>query len=124
MQTERTIYISGRGRSLGWKEKLQLALLGLAGGAVLIAAFVFSLALALILVPIGIVAWMFRRALMRAALRRMQAGIDAAAASGGGAPGRVPRFDEPQRPGTGPGGVTIDADYTVVEPRDRDPAQR
>ncbi|MCX5477907.1 hypothetical protein OSH08_02760 [Kaistia geumhonensis] len=124
MQTERTIYISGRSRGLGWKEKLQLALLGLAGGAVLIAAFVFSLALALILVPIGFVAWLFRRALLRAALRRMQAGIDAAAAGGAGAPGRPPRYDEPQRPGPAAGGVTIDADYTVVEPRDRGPSQR
>lgn len=124
MQTERTIYISGRGRGLGWKEKLQLALLGLAGGAVLIAAFVFSLALALILVPIGIVAWLFRRALMRAALRRMQAGIDAAAAARPDAAGAGPYRRETPQPGGTPGGVTIDADYTVVEPRDRGPAQR
>ena len=112
MDSYRAYYISGR--SASWKDKLKLALLGLVGGAILIAAVILSLGLALVLIPLGFVAYLFRRPLLRALFR--QAGV-------GTAGRRPPGAERTAAPGAGPAGepkgprtVTIDADYTVVEP--------
>lgn len=107
METYRVFYIGGRGAS--WKDRLKLALAALAGGAILVAAVILSLGLALVLIPLGFVAYLFRRQILRAALGRMNAGMrrPEAAADAAEAPPRQAR-----------GTVTIETDYTVVETRD------
>ncbi len=113
MDSYRAYYISRR--SANWKDKLKLALLGLVGGAILVAAVILSLGLALVLIPLGFVAYLFRRPLLRALFRQ----------AGAGMAGSRPGADRTAAPGAGPAAdpsgprtrtVTIDADYTVVEP--------
>jgi hypothetical protein len=97
MTVYRAIYISGPGRT-GWKDKLRLALAAVVGGAILIAALILSVSLALLLIPIGLVAYLFRRQILRGLLGSMEARMG---------PQR-PRPDER-------GGAVIDADYTVID---------
>ena len=127
MDSYRATFISCR--SASWKDKLKLALLGLVAGAILVAAVVLSLGLALVLIPVGFVAYLFRRPLLRALFRQAQSGM---ARGGMGSRGPASDWstanhsgDEPQRRADGPTGdgqpqnrprtVTIDADYTVVD---------
>ncbi len=124
MDSYRATFISGR--SASWKDKLKLALIGLVAGAILIAAVILSLGLALVLIPLGFVAYLFRRPLLRALFRQAQSGMAGAGmAAGESAAPRSPgpsaghaggpdgERETPSRPRT----VTIDADYTVVETR-------
>lgn len=114
MAVSRISFIAGRGP--GWSEKLQFALVALAGGVVLAAALVFSIGLALLFIPLAGLAYLFRRPLMRAGLRRM--GLD---------PDQVARAAQGARPDAeadaafrdARGGLTIETDYRVVEPGDR-----
>ncbi len=132
MDSYRATFISGR--SASWKDKLKLALLGLVAGAILVAAVVLSLGLALVLIPVGFIAYLFRRPLLRALFRQAQSGMAGGGMTGMGSRGPASDWstanhpgDEPQRHAKGPTGdgqphdrprtVTIDADYTVVDTR-------
>lgn len=105
MASYRAFYISGPGTS--WKDKLRVAALIAVGGAVLLAALVLSLGIALVLVPVGLVAYLFRRQILRAMVGSLQQRAQPAA--------------EGFRPETGPqsGPVTIETEYRIVE-RDSD----
>lgn len=104
------------GRSARWQDKLRFALLALAAGAILVAAVILSLGLALVLIPVGFVAYLFRRPLLKAMFGRMNAEMAAGAM-------RRPAADDPADPAPR-GTVTIETDYTVVEPRGSDARQR
>ncbi|SHF63218.1 hypothetical protein SAMN02745157_2594 [Kaistia soli DSM 19436] len=108
MQSYRVFMIGGR--SASWQDKLKLALLALAGGAVLVAAVILSLGLALVLIPLGFVAYLFRRPLLRALFRQ-------ASRSMGTPPPTGAPDGEPRRPAP-TGTVTIETDYRVVETRE------
>lgn len=117
MDGYRAFYIGGG--SASWKDKLKLALLALAGGAVLVAAVILSLGLALVLIPLGFVAYLFRRPLLKAMLGRMNASMNPGMGAG------QPRPDSAaEPPRTGRGTVTIETDYTVVETRAPGPPRR
>ena len=102
----RAFYIMGPSRP-GWKDKLRLVAAGVVGIVVLGAALILSLSLLLILVPIGVVAYLFRGRILRSLF------------------GAAQRRAEPQAqpPGTGrpqpreADGVVIETDYRIVEPR-------
>ncbi|HWJ72636.1 MAG TPA: hypothetical protein VNX29_05645 [Kaistia sp.] len=108
MQSYRVFMIGGR--SANWQDKLKLALLALAGGAVLVAAVILSLGLALVLIPLGFVAYLFRRPLLRALFRQASRGMGTPPP--GGAADTEPRRQPPT------GTVTIETDYRVVETRE------
>ena len=119
MDSYRAYFITGR--SASWQDKLKLALLGLAGGAILIAAVILSLGLALVLIPLGFVAYLFRRPLLRALFRGATANMEAARAGrrpdGAGEPRADGQSGGGATPQARPRTVTIDADYTVVDER-------
>lgn len=102
MAIYRTFYISGPGS--GWKDKLRLFAGAAVGVAILIAAIILSLSLALILIPIGLVAYLFRRQILKSLL----------GASVRRQPQAAPGEREAAREA---GGVTIETDYRIVEPR-------
>ncbi|MBB5751811.1 hypothetical protein [Prosthecomicrobium pneumaticum] len=76
----------------GWRGKLTLVLATALGLAVAGALIVFSLGLALVLVPIVGLAWLFRGPLIRRAQRRMQE--EATMRRGGPAPRGTARVIE------------------------------
>lgn len=124
MTTYRTYVISGPRGATSWKDKLKLGAAMVVGAAVVFAALVVSFSIALILVPVLAVVYLFRRRILRAFLARaMPPGVQPGAT--GPAREDAAPFDEPNPfrgfPGSRPGaGPTIDADYSVVEPDDRD----
>jgi hypothetical protein len=131
MTTYRTFTISGPRGASSWKDKLKLAAALAVGGAVMFAALVVSLSIALVLIPVLGIVYLFRRRILRAFLARTM--------PPGAQPGPQPRqqarsyetagpFEEPgpfrAQPGNRPSdGVTIETDYRIVEP-DGDRADR
>ncbi|BCP56045.1 hypothetical protein K32_46620 [Kaistia sp. 32K] len=128
MTTYRTFVISGPRGATSWKDKLKLGAAMVVGAAVVFAALVVSFSIALILIPILGIVYLFRRRILRAFLARaMPPG-----AQPGPRPGPTGRtyetaspFEEPNPFRAPPGGrsndgVTIDAEYHVVEPNERD----
>jgi hypothetical protein len=113
MASYRAFYISGPGRGSSWKDKLRLAVAALVGGAILVAAVILSLSLALILIPVGLIAYVFRRQILRGLIGSLQRGQKPA----GQAESPFMRAD-PVDDGKG---RTIEADYTVI---DSDPRNR
>lgn len=118
MTTYRTFTISGPRGTTSWKDKLRLGLALVVGAGVVFAALVVSLSIALILVPVLAVVYLFRRRILRSFLAR--------AMPPGGQPGPRPgpsaqtAYEEPnpfRAPPRGrPDEVIIDAEYRVVEP--------
>lgn len=125
MTTYRTFTISGPRGATTWKDKLKLGLMFVVGLAVIFAALVVSLSIALVLIPVLAIVYLFRRRILRAFLARtMPPG-----AQPGPQPGPQSRtaYDEPNPfrapPRARPEDVIIDAEYRVVEPDD-DRAER
>ncbi len=117
MTMYRAYFISGPQRRSGLMDKLRLAAAGVVGLVIVGAALVLSLSLLLILVPIALVAYLFRRRIIAALFRR--AGMvdpAAAAAAAAAASAASERPANPHRADAS--GVTIETDYVVVE-RDR-----
>jgi hypothetical protein len=131
MTTYRTFVISGPRGATSWKDKLKLGAAMVVGAAVVFAALVVSFSIALVLIPVLGVVYLFRRRILRAFLARaMPPGAQPGAAGFGrnpaydAGPEAATPFDEPgpfrAPPGaTRGGGPTIDADYSVVDPDDR-----
>jgi hypothetical protein len=115
--------ISGPRGATSWKDKLKLGAAMVVGAAVVFAALVVSFSIALILIPVLAIVYLFRRRILRAFLARaMPPGARPGAT--GPAYESAASFDEPNpfrgSPGSRSGaGPTIDADYSVVEPDDR-----
>jgi len=122
MTTYRTYVISGPRGATSWKDKLKLGAAMVVGAAVVFAALVVSFSIALVLIPVLAIVYLFRRRILRAFLARA---MPPGAQPGGMGPAydTTEPFDEPApfrappggRAGAGP---TIDADYRVVEPDD------
>jgi len=112
MTMYRAYFISGPQRRAGLMDKLRLAAAGVVGLVIVGAALVLSLSLLLILVPIALVAYLFRRQIIAALFRRAGMADPAAAAAAAAA-----EADERARPTgrTTADGVTIETDYIVVE---------
>ena len=119
MTTYRTFTISGPRGTTSWKDKLRLGLALVVGAGVVFAALVVSLSIALILIPVLAVVYLFRRRILRSFLAR-------AMPPGGARPGPRPdpaaqaAYEEPnpfRAPPRGrPDEVIIDAEYRVVDP--------
>lgn len=119
MTTYRTFTISGPRGTTSWKDKLRLGLALVVGAGVVFAALVVSLSIALILIPVLAVVYLFRRRILRSFLAR-------AMPPGGARPGARPdpaaqaAYEEPnpfRAPPRGrPDEVIIDAEYRVVDP--------
>jgi hypothetical protein len=119
MTTYRTFTISGPRGTTSWKDKLRLGLALVVGAGVVFAALVVSLSIALILIPVLAVVYLFRRRILRSFLAR-------AMPPGGVRPGPRPdpaaqaAYEEPnpfRAPPRGrPDEVIIDAEYRVVDP--------
>lgn len=132
MTTYRTYVLSGPRGATSWKDKLKLGAAMVVGAAVVFAALVVSFSIALVLIPVLAVVYLFRKRILRAILARaMPPGVQPGAAGFGRETGydtayeTATPFEEPNpfRGASGPragDGPTIDADYHVVEPRDRD----
>ena len=114
MTMYRAYFISGPQRRAGLMDKLRLAAAGVVGLVIVGAALVLSLSLLLILVPIALVAYLFRRQIIAALFRRAGMADPAAAAAAAAAAAEA---DERARPTgrTTADGVTIETDYIVVE---------
>ncbi|MCX5495020.1 hypothetical protein OSH11_09915 [Kaistia dalseonensis] len=111
MATYRAFYISGPNSS--WKDKLRLAAAVIVGGAILVGALILSLSLALILVPIGLIAYAFRRQILRSMLGSLQRQQQQQQRTQSPEPERTDFRSD----GAGP---TIEADYTVIDIERRD----
>ncbi|MET4635741.1 hypothetical protein [Kaistia defluvii] len=119
MTTYRTFTISGPRGTTSWKDKLRLGLALVVGAGVVFAALVVSLSIALILIPVLAVVYLFRRRILRSFLAR-------AMPPGAAPPGPRPdpaaqtAYEEPnpfRAPSRGrPDEVIIDAEYRVVDP--------
>ncbi|WEK51273.1 MAG: hypothetical protein P0Y66_04430 [Candidatus Kaistia colombiensis] len=117
MTTYRTFTISGPRGTTSWKDKLRLGLALVVGAGVVFAALVVSLSIALILIPVLAVVYLFRRRILRSFLARaMPPGMQP-----GPQPGPASQaYDEPTPFRAPPRGrsedVIIDAEYRVVDP--------
>lgn len=109
MAIYRAYFISGPTKT-SWKDRLRLAAAAIIGIGVLIGALVLSLSLLFILIPVGIVAYLFRGRIAAALLRR--AGIEPQQAA------RPPRGAETTAASDG---TVIETDYTIIEPERREP---
>jgi len=119
MTTYRTFTISGPRGATSWKDKLRLGLALVVGASVVFAALVVSLSIALVLIPVLAVVYLFRRRILRSILAR--------AVPPGAQPGPRPEpaaataYDEPNPFRAPPRSgrvdeVIIDAEYRVVDP--------
>lgn len=105
MAIYRAYFISGPTKT-SWKDRLRLAAAAVVGIGVLIGALVLSLSLLFVLIPVGIVVYLFRGRIAAALLRR--AGLEP---QGTARPSRGAEAD----------GTVIETDYRIVEPDRRDP---
>ncbi|MBN8998442.1 MAG: hypothetical protein J0H54_03375 [Rhizobiales bacterium] len=102
MPIYRAYFIAGPART-SWKDRLRLAAAAVIGAVVVAAALVLSLSLLFVLVPVGLLVYLFRNRILAALLRR--AGVE-------------PMSPAPPSPAEADGTV-IDADYTVVDRKPR-----
>ncbi|MCX5581018.1 hypothetical protein [Kaistia terrae] len=119
MTTYRTFTISGPRGTTSWKDKLRLGLALVVGAGVVFAALVVSLSIALILIPVLAVVYLFRRRILRSFLARamppgMQPGPQPRPASQTAYTEEPNPFRAPPRGRTDE--VIIDAEYVVVDP--------
>jgi hypothetical protein len=101
MAIYRAYVISGPARS-SWKDRLRLVAAAVAGIVILASALILSVSLLLVLIPVGLVAYLFRGRILRALFRR--AGVEMPTAA---APEPSPRQASD--------GVIIETDYTVID---------
>lgn len=122
MTMYRAYFISGPQRRAGLMDKLRLAAAGVVGLVIVGAALVLSLSLLLILVPIALVAYLFRRQIIAALFRRAGMADPMAAAAAAAAAEAEERARPAGRDASD--GVTIETDYIVVDRTRPDDARR
>jgi hypothetical protein len=107
-------YIAGPRRS--WQSRLQLAVAAVIGLGILFGALVVSLSIAMVLIPVAAIAYLFRRQILRGVLRSVMVPRNT------GAPGAAQQRSaaaQPRSAGPVDDGKIIDVDYRVVPPGDR-----